>query len=313
MKPLRLMSLTSSSPIAFCVPYDVLRRQRRVVGHGIGQRSAEYRERAREHEFRRRRAAAATLEQAARRIDVDAHADVELGFGLPADDRGKMKHAVGVRRDAPRRRPQDRRGCRTIARTRGSPGDAGATTSTSTSSRIGRDRPRASVSAPRSSIARARRLPRKPAPPVMTTRISVLSPGPAAAIACASVSACSSASARSRASTITRNTGSVPDGRSSTRPAAPSDETAARSASTTASLSTPVEPALHGHVDQALRKQRQRRRRLRERRLLLDQRAQHRERGDDRIAGRVLVEADQMCPNSRPPSCQPRSSIFSST
>ena len=62
-----------------------------------------------------------------------------------------------------------------MARTRGSPAVAGATTSTSTSSRIGRVCPRESVRAPRSRIARASRLPRNPAPPVMTTRIRACS------------------------------------------------------------------------------------------------------------------------------------------
>ena len=56
----------------------------------------------------------------------------------------------------------------------------------------------------------------------------------------------------------------------------------------------PVEAALHGHVDEALREQLHRRCRLRERAILLDQRAQHGERGHDGIAGRVLVEADEM-------------------
>ena len=41
---------------------------------------------------------AATLEQIARRVDVDAHADIEVGFGLPADDGGEVEDAVGVRR-----------------------------------------------------------------------------------------------------------------------------------------------------------------------------------------------------------------------
>ena len=160
--------------------------------------------------------------------------------------------------------------------------------STSTSSRTRREFPRESVSVPRSRMARARRLPRKPAPPVITTRIFRILPGfrrtrsstvavddarqrgyrysawPAAiAIACASVSACSSASARSRASTITRSTGSVPDGRSSTRPASPSAATATRSARRHRSLPRQSQPRLHRHVDEPLRKQRRPARSLR--------------------------------------------------
>jgi hypothetical protein len=68
-----------------------LRRQRRVVGDGVGQRTAEDRERAREHELGRRREAAAALEQKARRIEIDAHADVEVRLGMSADDGGEMK------------------------------------------------------------------------------------------------------------------------------------------------------------------------------------------------------------------------------
>ena len=75
-----------------------LRRQRRVVGHRIGQRSAEDGERAREHELRRRGEPAAALEQQARRVEVDAHADVEVGLGLAAHDRGEMEHACRCRR-----------------------------------------------------------------------------------------------------------------------------------------------------------------------------------------------------------------------
>ena len=79
-----------------------LRRERRVVGHRIGQRAAEHRERAREHELGRRRERAAALEQRARRVEVHAHADVEVGLGLAADDGGEMEHRVGVGRDGAR-------------------------------------------------------------------------------------------------------------------------------------------------------------------------------------------------------------------
>ena len=99
MNPLRLMSFTSSSPIAFCVPYDDCGVTRRVVRHRIGQAAAEHGERAREHEFRRRIAGARAFEEISRRIEVHAHADVEVGFGLAADDGRQVKYRVGIRRD----------------------------------------------------------------------------------------------------------------------------------------------------------------------------------------------------------------------
>ena len=68
-------------------------------GTGIGQRAAENRERAREDELRRRREPAAALEQQPCRIEIDAHADVEIGFGLSAHDGGEMEDGVGIRGD----------------------------------------------------------------------------------------------------------------------------------------------------------------------------------------------------------------------
>jgi hypothetical protein len=89
-------------------------------------------------------------------------------------------------------------------------------------------------------------------------------------------------------------TGSVPDGRSSTRPASPSALTARSRERRTASLPCQSQPRLTGTLISCLREHRDRRGRLRERGATVDQRAQHGERRDDRIAGRVLVEADEM-------------------
>ena len=36
--------------------------------------------------------------RSARRVEVDAHADIEIGFGLSADDGGEMEDDVGIRR-----------------------------------------------------------------------------------------------------------------------------------------------------------------------------------------------------------------------
>ena len=74
-------------------------RHRRVVGNGIRNRPAEHRKRAREYDLGRARESPAALEQRAGRIDVDAHADVELRFGLSADDRSEMEDRVRVRCD----------------------------------------------------------------------------------------------------------------------------------------------------------------------------------------------------------------------
>ena len=148
-----------------------LRRQRRVVGHRIGQRAAEHRERAREHEFRRRGQAAAALEQRARRVEVDAHADVEVRLGLAAHDGGEMEHGIGVGGERRVRSPRDRRDRRrrTARADRRSPARARRRAARSRGrSRACRAR-RSSV--PRASSARARRVPRKPAPPVITMRM----------------------------------------------------------------------------------------------------------------------------------------------
>lgn len=71
-----------------------LRVQRCVVGDRVGKRATEHGDRAREHEFRRLGEGATGFEQVPRRVDVDAHAENEIGFGLAADDRRKMEHRV---------------------------------------------------------------------------------------------------------------------------------------------------------------------------------------------------------------------------
>ena len=79
--------------------------ERGVVGNRVGQGAAEYGERAREDEFRRPRERAAGVEQPSRRIDIDAHAEVEVGFGCAADDRREVEYRIGATRE----RPLDRR------------------------------------------------------------------------------------------------------------------------------------------------------------------------------------------------------------
>ena len=79
---------------------------------------------------------------------------------------------------------------------------------------------------------------------------------------------------------MTLNTGSVPEGRNRTRPEPLSV--------------SPFEAALHRHIDEMLRKQRGVGSCDTKRGPLLAQRAQHRERSNDCIAGGVLIEADDM-------------------
>lgn len=88
-----------------------LRAERRIVGHRVGERPAEDRERAREDELRRPRERAAGVEQPSRRIEVDAHAEAEIGFGGAAHGRGEVEHRVGARRE----HALDRRGIGEIA------------------------------------------------------------------------------------------------------------------------------------------------------------------------------------------------------
>src|SRR5579862_58026 len=182
-----------------------------------------------------------------------------------------------------------------IACMRGSVEGAGATTSTSTSSRTERRLPRESVSEPRSRIARARRLPRKPAAPVMTMRIRALQSQPGG-----------------RGDRVRERFGVLIGERSLARlDHHPKHRLGARRPQQHASRRTerrdrealrlddglvaaPIPVATHRNVDQSLREERHRRGGFGERRLLLDQRAKHRERCDRRIAGRVLVEADDM-------------------
>ena len=95
--PLRVMSWTSSSPIAFCVPYDDCGVSAASSGTGSGSAPPNTAIELVNTNFGGVAQLAAALEQVARRVEVDAHADVELGFGLPADDGGEVEHAGGVR------------------------------------------------------------------------------------------------------------------------------------------------------------------------------------------------------------------------
>ena len=76
------------------------RRQRRVVAHRIrhivGACGAEHRERAREYEPRRLRQCTQRFEQMPCRIENDPDPEIELRFGLAADDRREMEHRLRV-------------------------------------------------------------------------------------------------------------------------------------------------------------------------------------------------------------------------
>ncbi|ABA53116.1 hypothetical protein BURPS1710b_A0443 [Burkholderia pseudomallei 1710b] len=76
-----------------------LRFERGVVPHEFGQRAAVHRHRAREHHARPVPARAAHVEQQARRIEVDPHPEVEIGFRLAAHDRREMEDRVRARVD----------------------------------------------------------------------------------------------------------------------------------------------------------------------------------------------------------------------
>ena len=67
-----------------------------MVRHRIRQLAAEDCERARKNELRRPRQLAAPFQQRARRIEIDSHPDIELGFGLPAHDGGEVEDRIGV-------------------------------------------------------------------------------------------------------------------------------------------------------------------------------------------------------------------------
>ena len=75
-----------------------LRRQRRVVGQGRRHVAAEHRDRAGEDQARGLRQRAAGFEHGAGAVEIDAHAQIEIGLGGGADDGGEMEHAVGVGR-----------------------------------------------------------------------------------------------------------------------------------------------------------------------------------------------------------------------
>ena len=107
----------------------------------------------------------------ARRVEVDAHADVEVGLGLAADDRGEMEHRVGVGRDGALddggvgEIAGDGRDARVGERRRGHDVEQhDLAESRATAARVGQ---RPALEQPR-----ARRLPRKPAPPVITMRMA---------------------------------------------------------------------------------------------------------------------------------------------
>ena len=93
---------------------------------------------------------------------------------------------------------------------------------------------------------------------------------------------------------MTRNTDSVPDGRSSTRPEPSSAATASRSARWIASLAPHSKPRRIGTLIRRCGNSGASLRRGGERRVLFAQRAQHGERGDDGVARGVLVEADDV-------------------
>src|SRR6185295_4482363 len=64
-----------------------------------GQRAAEDGERAREDEAWRFLEMTARFEKRARRVDIDAHAEVELSLRLAADDRREVVHGVDAALD----------------------------------------------------------------------------------------------------------------------------------------------------------------------------------------------------------------------
>ena len=80
----------------FLHPVGRLRGGRGAVGDDIRQRRAENRDRTREQQARPVARLAAGLEHDAVAVEIDAHAKLEVGFGLPADHGGQMEHAVGV-------------------------------------------------------------------------------------------------------------------------------------------------------------------------------------------------------------------------
>ena len=114
---------------------------------------------------------AAALEQRARRVEIDAHADVELRLGLSADDRREMEHAVGIRRD----RALDQRRIGEVAGDGVRRADRRPTRGATSTSTIASDRALAAARvgerAALRAMLRASRLPRNPAPPVMTMRM----------------------------------------------------------------------------------------------------------------------------------------------
>ena len=82
--------------MAFCVPYERLRRQRRIVEHDRRKRAAVDRDRAGEDDARLMARRAADFEQRARPVQVHAHAEIEVRFRLTADHRREMKNGGGL-------------------------------------------------------------------------------------------------------------------------------------------------------------------------------------------------------------------------
>ncbi len=93
---------------------------------------------------------------------------------------------------------------------------------------------------------------------------------------------------------MTRSTGSVPEGRSSTLPEPSSDATASRSARWIASLARHSKPRRIGTLIRRCGNNGASAVDGCQRGLLLAQRAHHRERSDDGVASRVLVQADDV-------------------
>ena len=76
-----------------------LRRQRRVVADRVRQRAAINRERAGEDRAWVRAERAAGVEHGAGAVEIDPVAEIGVGLGLAADDRGEMEDRVGAGAD----------------------------------------------------------------------------------------------------------------------------------------------------------------------------------------------------------------------
>ena len=100
--------------------------------------------------------------------------------------------------------------------------------------------------------------------------------------------------AASRASTMTRTTGSVPDGRISTRPLAPSSRSTSARRSASARFAVQSSPGLRRTLISVCGKRSTPASRSAERPARADDRLEHHQRADDAVAGRVAVEREQV-------------------